>query len=364
MPTGLGSCGTGQARVVRRGVLVLASLIVTVGCYPNPNDLRPGSSSAGGQGGTVAKGGAGGAGVSTGGVPPTGGFGGTTPGTGGATPTGGNGGSKTGTGGATPTGGAPAGQGGAQSGNGGAAAGSGGYAGAGTALIPSTDGWVDRSTNAFAVQGAWYAISDVFAYGAPTGGDCVTKGMHPVSQCSMVTAPPLGGIFHPTADGKLCTSGTAAQVVLHPVTGVEDYDYIWGASIGFDFNGTGRTSPPFKYPYDAVAHGVRGIQFDLEWLVKPATGLRVAFPIQAADGSDTLVYEYWGGTAAYPPSPVVAGTNKVYWTDVASPMGDAFDATKLGAIHFAVPTTTTSATSYSFCVSNLKVLTGTPATGT
>jgi hypothetical protein len=373
MPNGLGWCRTGGSRVVNRRVFVLAaSLIAATGCYPNPNDLRVGSSSAGGRGGTVGKGGGGGAAIvntggmnaGTGGAIPAGGNGGANPGIGGAAPSGGNGGAKAGPGGATPTGGMPGGQGGGHAGNGGAAAGTGGYTGAGTALIPDSNGWIDKATNGFGVQGAWYALSDVYVYGTPAGGDCVTKGLHSISECSMVTAPPLGEYFHPTAAGKMCTSGTVARVLLQPMTGAEDYDNMWGASIGFDFAGTGRTSPPFKFPFDALAHGVHGVAFDFEWLVKPVTGMRVAFPLQAPDGSDTPVYEYWGATSAYPTSPVVAGTNKVYWTDVASPMGDAFDPTKLGAMHFAVPTTTASSAGYSFCISNVRVLTGTTASGT
>jgi len=348
-------------RIANPLTLAAPVLILTLGCYPNPNDLRTGSNSAaGGQGGLSGTGG-----VAAGAGGKTGGSGGVAPGTGGATggAAAGAGGAKPGTGGTTPgTGGTPLGQGGAQAGHGGTPVATGGYAGAGTALTPNADGWVARANNAFGIQGAWYAFSDAYLLGEPAGGDCVNKGQHTLEQCSMVSAPPLGGPFRPNSVGKMCTSGTVARVLLHPVTGDEDYDNMWGASIGFDFNGTGNASPPFKYPYDAPAHGVRGIAFDIEWLVKPITGLRVVFGIQAPDGSDTSIYEYWGADPTYPVSPVVAGTNKVYWTDVASPMGDAFDPTKLGAVFFAVPTTTVSSAGYSYCISNLRVLTGTSAT--
>jgi hypothetical protein len=230
-------------------------------------------------------------------------------------------------------------------------------------LIPGAGGWIDATTNAYGIKGAWYAISDAYVIGAPPGGDCVALGKHTLAQCSMVTTPLPGDPFPPSAGGKMCTSGTAAQVIYRPGTAEYDYDYLWGASIGFDFNGTGRASAPFKYRFDAPAHGVRGIAFDIEYVVQPGTGLRIVFTMQAADGSDTQIYEYWGGAPSYPVSPVVAGTNKVYWTAVTSPMGDVFDPTTLGAIQFAVPTTTVSSTPFSYCISNVRVLTGTIADG-
>jgi sugar lactone lactonase YvrE len=50
------------------------------------------------------------------------------------------------------------------------------------------------------------------------------------------------------------------------------------------------------------------------------------------------------------------GTNTVKWSDIAGPKGHVFDPTKLEGLQFHVPTTTTSGGSYSFCISNLKLL--------
>jgi hypothetical protein len=86
--------------------------------------------------------------------------------------------------------------------------------------------------------------------------------------------------------------------------------------------------------------------------------LRVEFPTPATDVSSSGA-AYWGANAAFANSPAVAGTNVFRWADVriAGPAPAAFDPTMLESVLFHVPTKLTTAGPYSFCVSNLRLLT-------
>jgi len=81
-------------------------------------------------------------------------------------------------------------------------------------------------------------------------------------------------------------------------------------------------------------------------------------PTPATDVSSTGA-AYWGANAAFPSSPAVAGTNVIRWADVRIPAAapPAFDPTMIESILFHVPTTIAAPGPYSFCVSNLKLLT-------
>ena len=92
-----------------------------------------------------------------------------------------------------------------------------------------------------------------------------------------------GDALVPTADGKMCTTGVAAQVI-QDGTGQLAYSAIWGNLIGFDLNtpvsaradggvdgGTGAGADGGadagmidKGNYDAVARGITGFAFDIE----------------------------------------------------------------------------------------------------
>jgi hypothetical protein len=131
-----------------------------------------------------------------------------------------------------------------------------------------------------------------------------------------------------------------------------DYNNMWGAGIGLDLAGATGTGP--KGSVDVVAKRITGFSFDID--VVPTAGLRVELASLATDGS-SAGHNYWGATAAYPPSPVKAGTNTVHWDDFVGPKGRGTDTGHVQSIQFHVPTTAASSGSYSFCISNLKMLT-------
>ncbi|MEO5769506.1 MAG: hypothetical protein ABIS92_14230 [Polyangia bacterium] len=203
-------------------------------------------------------------------------------------------------------------------------------------------------TNPLGVKGSWYAYGD----GAgPTGlppGDCQGAG-HAEAECSKFTSP-MPGMFANTG-GKMCTTGTVAKVLDKVgMAGMPDYSKMWGAGIGVDLNNDGILG---KGIFNAVEKNVIGFSFDLD--MKPLAGLRVEAQTMVTDGTEPG-NDYWGGMSSYPPSPVVVGTNVVKWTDIKGPKGHTFDPTTLEGLQFHVPTVVTAAGTYSFCISNLKLL--------
>jgi hypothetical protein len=222
----------------------------------------------------------------------------------------------------------------------------------GVTITPGATGLVVGSSNSLGVQGPWYAFGDgVGASGTTATGSCERAG-HLPAECSMILTPAIGSF--PNTGGRMCTSGTVAVVIVG-MNAMFDYGNITGAGIGLDLNNS--TVPvPVRGVFNAVAKGVTGVAFDLEIVTLP--GLRVEFPTPATDGTSAGA-AYWGGNAAFGNSHVVAGTNVLRWADVqiAGPVPTAFDPTKIESILFHVPTNVTSTGPYSFCVSNLRLLT-------
>ena len=81
----------------------------------------------------------------------------------------------------------------------------------GIALTPDGNGTFD-GTNGAGVTGAWWSLGDYYLDGIPGAGTCPKDGFT-ASQCSTIAAPTPGLPFAPTADGKMCTTGVAAQVI-------------------------------------------------------------------------------------------------------------------------------------------------------
>jgi hypothetical protein len=286
-------------------------------CYPNADELR-GPKKGTGSGGAV--------GTASGGAPGTASGGSVGTGSGGAGP--GSGG---------------------RSGSGGAPAGTGGYSGDGTALVANGMGWINGTTNAFGIQGSWYAYADGQGWGGTGPGAC-QEGGYKDSDCSTFTAP-RGATFPPTAGG-MCTAGSVGRV-LNNAMGQPDYDHIWGAGIGFDF-ATTATTPTVIGPYNAPAKGVAGIAFDLDMV--PSTGIRIDFSTPETENNPAS----WGGlTLAL--SPVKVGRNEIRWAEVGGPNylapPPAFDPTRLRSMHFHIPADPAGPGTFRFCISNLAVLT-------
>jgi hypothetical protein len=206
------------------------------------------------------------------------------------------------------------------------------------------------TVDALGITGAWYAFSDGFGPdGSGATGTC-QQGGHAPGECSVVTSPPPGS-FAPTdlTIGKMCTAGTVAKVV-NGGNGMPDYTNISGAGIALDLLAPAGSA---AMPYNATAHGILGIAFDIDQV--PLPSLRVEFPDAETAPQGIYGADYWGATTTFPPSPIAPGTNVVRFAQVTSPMAanPPFDPTMLLSIRFHVATTIGSAGPYSFCISRL-----------
>ena len=223
-----------------------------------------------------------------------------------------------------------------------------------TKLPPSTTGFVNSPPS---VLGAWYAYGDGNDGANP--GVCQTTGMHTTADCSVINAPVPGMPFAPTGTSmaQMCTSGTVAKVIDFGNPPTLDFSNMFGAGIGLDLNNPGLDGGTgVKMPYNATAQKVIGISFDLDAL--PATGLRVEFPF----GSASTAAGVWKPDATSYASPVGAGHNILLFANVKQPSYVAaadmvpFDPTTLTSIQFHIPTTTTAAAPYHFCIDNLALI--------
>jgi hypothetical protein len=254
----------------------------------------------------------------------------------------------------------------------GSKSGGGGGGGSSIAILPTDTGYVD-GTNEAGVIGPWYAYGDGYDNSAVAGqGPCQTNGH---TSCSMFTTPTPGQPFPPSdiATGKMCTAGTAAQVVAATMganAGMLDYGNIYGAAIALDLNAPpndgGTDTSGLKMSYDVTSTAghpaITGVSFDID--TPPTNALRVEFPTNAMPGgtanpgSGTDNNAAWWGGATANTSPVKAGTNTFTWDDVGGPMyisnPPAFDKTKITSIKFHVVTNGTAAVPFMFCISNLK----------
>ena len=238
----------------------------------------------------------------------------------------------------------------------------------GVAITPNAMGYFDGS-NPAGVVGAWWATGDDYDFtGTPGTGTCPMAGF-PNSECSSIATPTPGQPFIPNPTGAgMCTSGVAAQVLAGD-GGAPAYSVIWGNMIAFDLdnptplNGDAGVVDadagadaglPAKGQYDASAHRVTGIAFDID--TPPPANLRVEFQTLGTENNAA----YWGGAASNA-SPVFAGHNEIRWSEVGGPLyltsPPRFDSTKLESVAFHVVVNTNATVPYSFCVKNVVMLT-------
>ncbi|SRR6266700_4547569 len=224
--------------------------------------------------------------------------------------------------------------------------------GNGTLLLPDATGWVDKTvTGTTNIQGAWYAYGDgIGPDGMPASGDCMKKGMHPMSDCSTIATPAFGKF--PNTAGKMCTTGTAAAVA-NLVTGTTpDYDNIWGAGIGLDLNNSGGDGG-VKMPFDATGNHVTGFSFDIDMV--PVAPMRIEFPTMAT----ATTAAFWV-QAMNDHFSLVKTHNEFHWANVMPPFyattPPAFDPTGILSIQFHVVSDPSGPAMYTFCVSNLRAL--------
>ncbi len=192
-------------------------------------------------------------------------------------------------------------------------------------IVPNADGWVAKNGNPLGIQGHFYVYGD--QYDSPR--TCTDVGGHPAQRCSTVESPTVHvpKLGFTNVDGRLCTIGTAAEVVAccDPATPgliddcegsgadtavccaptkvpcpgpdtLHDYSNMWGAGIGLDFDlepadfdGTPPTTrdPNDRKVWSAPARRVVGVAFDLDWTSvsgAPEPTIRVEAPIRFPDG--------------------------------------------------------------------------------
>ena len=216
-------------------------------------------------------------------------------------------------------------------------------------LTPDATGWIDASSNSLGIQGPWYSYGDGQGSGGLRDGVCQAAG-HADADCSVITSPVPGAPGFANRGGKMCTSGTVSRVL--DLNGAPDYANMFGTGIGFNLAtlASGETAV-----FDARAHRVIGIQFDLDSV--PAAGLYVGFATPASNAG-SLGPDYWGANPAFQSSPVTVGTNTVLFANVRSPGATTvpIDVTQLESMQFQVRSSTTQSSTFAYCISNVRAL--------
>ena len=283
-------------------------------------------------------------------------------------------------------------------------------------------GWVASEGNPFGLAGVWYAYGDQY----PTVERCTKTGLHPPdegehadTECSFIAWPdawqpakPAGEGNYPSSDNRFCTYGNTAKVnACQPgaerwcdaSTPDRDYANMWGAGIGFKFHlddDSKASDVPPSQGWNAPAHGIIGVTFDLEWTdpsVQEAPFMRIEFPVvlppeglvleadtvdadgnlvEARDGLDEGATSdvhpsgspflnaptKWGSSSS-DLSHVNVGHNQVLWSQVPgapSKFEDnyayLFHPENLLGFQFHVPAIKETRIPYGFCVSNLALV--------
>jgi hypothetical protein len=223
-------------------------------------------------------------------------------------------------------------------------------------LPPDTTGRVASDTNSLGIEGHWRVFGDFLGADGKPPGICQTGG-YAEADCSRVTGPGFTLPGFPKVAGSVCTTGSTARVLL--VDGAPDYGHLWGTGVGLRL--AALSAAGALEGFDASRHGVVGISFDIDHV--PGE-LRVVFPTPT--DPVPLGPDYWGAAEFYPPSPVVAGTNVVLFSEVQSPEPTprALDTTQLLEIGFQIPSNPQARQSFSFCISNLQLLVDKPSSAT
>jgi hypothetical protein len=289
----------------------------------------------------------------------------------------------------------------------------------GIEVVPDPAGRVDEPE--LGIRGQWFSYGDNDdEYPQP----CTNIGKHAAAECSLVAFPEaLPALKFPTQNGLLCTAGVVGEAVPcglgvpNCTPNVADFSNMWGAGIGLDFDldvSSGERDPLARSPWDAHAHHIAGVAFDLQLFDDGGLGgphLRIEFPMLLPDtlkvqpgqvsfglsdkdkdkwatpvvGDPPADYPdapapseehpkgspYWGARAVFSSaktdlSPVRVGHNEIRFSDtIRAPESDyVFDPTRLLGIIFHVPSFAADAPepmtgehfSYGFCISNFTFL--------
>jgi len=218
----------------------------------------------------------------------------------------------------------------------------------GVNLMPNAEGFMKTGDNELGIQGAWYSFG-----------------------CAGAVIEPKEGARYDNP-GRMCFKGTAPMVTDADGDGSLDYSTIWGAGIGFDLCAESEEEAadagvtdagivPAKYPistcpYNAdLATKLIGVAVRFSGVVN-ATELRIQF-----NEGDNVANSYYKVT----PADVAASTvMKVEFEDplvkthynVKLKPGDT-DANNLLALQFMIPTNSTAAVDWDFCVDAIAAIT-------
>ena len=187
----------------------------------------------------------------------------------------------------------------------------------GVPIVPDATGLVAAGSNSLGIHGSWFVYSD-----------CVDLNG---KNCSMVADPPANSF--PNVGGKMCTSGQTSSA-----------SGAWGAGIALELS----DGPP-QQPYDTTAHGVVGFCFQLSGPTIPSTTIRVAFPTK--DNNDNAYFEAVSTPGMH--SVLFSDTAQGSWVTTKA----AFEPTKVMLMQFQIPSSTTAAVPWNFCVDGLTALT-------
>jgi hypothetical protein len=150
---------------------------------------------------------------------------------------------------------------------------------------------------------------------------------------------------------------------------LNDYGNMTGAGIAVDFNADRNEDGGAQHAWDPSAAGVIGFSFEIDAV---PLRFRVEIPMYLTDEEADFVSlpvgattdehpdgsPYWGATITYPSSPVIAGVNRVLWSDIRPPRTNyVFDPSRMLGIQFHVFADVNSRNAYAFCIKNLTLIT-------
>ncbi len=236
---------------------------------------------------------------------------------------------------------------------------------------------INISNTGFAMDATTGIVGALYAYGDSVGpnanlsgddhenSDCVSKGKFDITKCSKIDSPTPGQPFAADANGAFCTKGTAAQV-LNGTNGSPDYSDMWGAGISMDLNNPGGDA---GVKMDWNGSNYKGVAFDIapgpDATMIPTASMRVNFPFTGEHNTDSPYYQ--GALKSNSGLLAKGGHVVIHWSDVGGPMylanqtppvpAPKFDPTKIQSIQWQVFTNVNGPIPYSFCISNLAVLT-------
>src|SRR5262245_25031732 len=199
--------------------------------------------------------------------------------------------------------------------------------------LPFTAGVVQPGSTTWGISGGIYTFAD--AAGSSILPNCTTDSC----------------FSNLTGMGPVCVSGIGARV-LTGASGTPDYGTYWGAALALDLN-----NPTFaanaQLPYRASDYGVKGFQFTFQ--NRAASTVRMTFKVRDP-GSGQLADSCLDLSTA---------TSTIHFSDARlscylNPPGPALTAAladHLEALQWQVPTNTTAAVGFDYCISSITPLT-------